>query len=153
MGESEEKCTLATTPAGEKYQALATEQPWKALGQNAAQYASGPAEGSCDYPTEVLSKVFPLSLRTYAPATYELLSAFQLTAGDQMAMLEQALNNKTYGPQQDQLDYREAVCEWVNNNRQEGRFWEHWLPPNYDSTRCFEDCNGHGTCTPIPNIP
>ena len=80
-------------------------------------------EVQCDYPVEVLYKVFASSLRTYSPEAYDLLRALTITRDDQLAYLGATGD----GASAEGAKEREAACAWVTKNKD---LWGAWLPTN-----------------------
>jgi glycine betaine/proline transport system substrate-binding protein len=81
-------------------------------------YAKAAAGGiACDYPEDVLFKIFWPSLKEKAPDAYQLLKNMNYTTQDQIGMMAAVdLNKKT--PE-------EAAKAWIDANE---KVWSAWLP-------------------------
>jgi glycine betaine/proline transport system substrate-binding protein len=80
-------------------------------------YADAPESVDCDYPADVIFKIYSTDLQTYAPDVYEFFENFYYTNQVQIAMMaEMRLEEKTA---------QEVAIEWVHNNEET---WREWLP-------------------------
>jgi glycine betaine/proline transport system substrate-binding protein len=83
-----------------------------------ACYAKIPQRGvDCDYPADVLFKIFAANLKTLAPEAYTFLKNFNYSTADQITMLAAVeVDGKT--PE-------EAARAWIEANPDK---WQAWLP-------------------------
>lgn len=72
---------------------------------------------ACDYPTDVLFKIYWPGLKAYAPQAYQFLENFHYTNRDQIAMLASV--------QVEKKTPREAAIAWINQHEST---WKQWLP-------------------------
>ena len=82
----------------------------------------GAAEGeidniACDYPEDVLFKIFWGDLEEEAPEAFEFLSKMTYTTEDQIAMIAAV--------ELDGLTVEEAAQQWIDDNED---VWSEWLP-------------------------
>lgn len=92
--------------------------PVKLPPYSAECYAKAAAKGvDCDYPDDVLYKIFSKGLSTKAPEVYAFLKNFNYTTADQIAMIAAVeLDKKTAD---------EAARAWIDANQAK---WQAWLP-------------------------
>lgn len=83
-----------------------------------ACYAKIPQRGvDCDYPADVLFKIFSTNLKTLAPEAYTLLKNFNYSTADQITMIAAVeVDGKTA---------EEAARAWIEANPAK---WQAWLP-------------------------
>ena len=98
--------------------------------------------GGCDYPVDILFKVVSRSLSSWSPLGYEFLRSFTINSIDQNSMLaERFFLGKSF---------REAACEWVQQNSD---VWSAWVEP-FMAAECPTGeggavCSGHGRCVTV----